>query len=312
MTDELRTLLAFARLPRLPRGSVKQLLAWTKSHGGPTASLRDAVAVIGLPAYTAAELDAALAKADQILTDCDKVGITIRPYGSPLYPTQLDRLSHPPTVLFTSGHLACELQPRVAVIGTRTPTPWGTRTAKTCAARIARAHGVVVSGLAIGIDTAAHAATVDAGGVTWAVLPSGLHAIPTSAQRTLAQRILESRGALISEYPPNEPAQRRYFVARDRIQAGLSDAVLIVESELGGGAMHTVRFARAAGVPVWATLPGGKTRAARDAGLCDVQRGPSELLRWGTAIRIASASQLDRMVRGLGAASRRACFTTGS
>jgi DNA protecting protein DprA len=169
----------------------------------------------------------------------------------------------------------------------------------------AEANAVVVSGLAPGIDTAAHEKAIAAGGRTWAVLAMGIDAIAAPSQRALAAKILDSGGALLSEYPPHAPARKHQFVARDRIQAGLSDAVLLVESELEGGAMHTVRFAQRAGVPIWVTLPRLHRPRARDnpasarSRLADVHRGPAKLLQSGTAIRVTSAKVLDRLIRSL-------------
>jgi DNA processing protein len=125
----------------------------------------------------------------------------------------------------------------------------------------------------------------------------GIDAIPDPSQRTLATQILDSGGALLSEYPPHAPARKHQFVARDRIQAGLSDAVLLIESELEGGAMHTVRFAQRSGIPIWAALP--RAHRANHNRLVDVHRGPSELVRSGSATRVTSAKALDRLIRSL-------------
>jgi DNA processing protein len=298
MTSDVRTIIALCQLPRMSGGSVRQLLASSQTQGSSIASLSEAVELLSPRRYSDDELGIALARADRILADCTRLGAVILTFGSPSYPAQLQRLAHAPTMLFVRGQFDGQTAPRIAVIGTRTPTAWGRRTAKTCAEQIVRTGGVVVSGLAPGIDTAAHAATVEAGGITWAVLASGLDAISTSSQRSLATRILDSGGALMSEYPPTTPAQRQYFVARDRIQAGLSDAVLMIESELGGGAMHTVRFAQRATVPVWVTFP-GETKSPHSVKAPTVQRGPWELLRQGAATRVSSAAALADMVCAL-------------
>ena len=157
----------------------------------------------------------------------------------------------------------------------------------------------MVSGLALGIDAAAQATSVEHQGPTWAVLAHGLHTVSPSSNRDLAKQIVNQGGALISEYPPGEPAQRHYFVERDRIQAGLSDAVLVIESDIDGGAMHTVRFAREARVPVWVTFPQTKMKTANGSDLPESQRGTWELLRKQAAIRVAGVKALDKMVRNL-------------
>jgi DNA processing protein len=104
----------------------------------------------------------------------------------------------------------------------------------------------VVSGLAFGCDAAAHRGCLDQGGYTAAVLPSGLDEIYPPQNRDLAARIAET-GCLLSEYPPGIRPARYRFVERDRLQSGLSDLVIVVESEIHGGAMHTAQFARRQG-----------------------------------------------------------------
>jgi DNA protecting protein DprA len=228
------------------------------------------------------------------------LGATVHFYGLPSYPSLLNRLSEPPALLFSIGQFDPSRKPRVAVIGTRKPTDWGLDTAKQCAGQITDTGGIVVSGLALGIDTAAQAATVEHHGTTWAVLAHGLHTVsPAASNRELAKKIVEQGGALISEYPPGEPAQRHYFVERDRIQAGLSDAVLVIESDIGGGAMHTVRFAREARIPVWVTCPQAKMETASDNDLPESQQGTWELLRTNMVTRVAGVKTLDQMVRNL-------------
>jgi DNA processing protein len=316
MTDDICTLLALSQLPRVPRGSVRRLMAWSAALGNALPSLLDAIAFLELQKPLPPALDHALTAADQVLDQCRALNITILQHGSAVYPTPLCRLAHPPVLLFVKGTFTWDRPPRIAVIGTRTPTSWGIRTARTCVDRIvacsragepAEANAVVVSGLAPGIDTAAHEKAIAAGGRTWAVLAMGIDAITAPPQRALAAKIIDSGGALLSEYPPHAPARKRQFVARDRIQAGLSDAILLIESELEGGAMHTVRFAQRAGVPIWVTLPRLQVHQprARDnpasarRRLADVHRGPSELLQSGTATRVTSAKALDHLIRSL-------------
>jgi DNA processing protein len=175
------------------------------------------------------------------------------------------------------------------------------KTAEECAATIADSRGVVVSGLALGIDAAAQAASVEHDGPTWAVLAHGLHIVSPSSNRELAKDILEKNGALVSEYPPGEPAQRHYFVERDRIQAGLSDAVLVIESGIDGGAMHTVRFAHDAHIPVWVTFPQTKLGDAEtnSRNLPEPQQGTWHLLCAKKAIRVPTVKALGRMLTDL-------------
>jgi DNA processing protein len=278
---------------------MKPVLARLKSLAVDAPSVSEAIGWLKPRAFSQAQIRTAMAQTDRILEQCHTLDIAVHAYGSLSYPAQLERLAQPPAVLFSRGRFDPELKPRVAVIGTRKPTSWGMKTAKACARQVAASQGVVVSGLAPGIDSAAHRAAIDCTGLTWAVLPHGLAApAATAAQRRLAEEMLDAGGALLSEYPPDARSERHYFVERDRIQAGLSDAVLLIESEPDGGAMHTVRFARQAKVPVWVTLPAAARHSDRGR-LPPVQRGPWQLLSQGNAIRVPSARALDGMIRAL-------------
>jgi predicted Rossmann fold nucleotide-binding protein DprA/Smf involved in DNA uptake len=144
---------------------------------------------------------------------------------------------------------------------------------------------VVVAGLALGIDTAAHASAVEAGGLTWAVLPSALDSIYPAANQALAARIVDTGGALVSEYPPGTRVRRTLFVERDRLQAALADAVLVIETGRTGGTQHTIRYARALDTPVWTTLPDEVLAGGQTAGELPVaQQGTWDLWRSGAAV----------------------------
>ena len=298
MSEDVRTALALSHLPRVGRVRLREMLVRLTSTGNDELTLSDALTRLQLSGFSAAHLDSAIGRADELIEQCRSLGVTVYTFGSPAYPSQLNRLSDPPALLFAVGQFDPRRKPRVAVIGTRKPTPWGIKTAKACAERIAEAHGVVVSGLALGIDTAAQAASVSHCATTWSVLAHGLHTVSPSSNRELAKKIVEG-GALISEYPPGEPARRHYFVERDRIQAGLADAVLVIESGINGGSMHTVRFARQVAVPVWVTFPNAKVGTARHDDLPESQQGTWELIRNRTATRVATVKALDKMIRDL-------------
>jgi DNA processing protein len=302
MSDNTRTVLALSRLPRIRRAQLKAILEHL-ADDRTAASWPESLERFkgSLPELSTKDLDVALAQADELLERCQSLGVALHPFGSPSYPPQLARLADPPALLFSIGRFDFQVKPRIAVIGTRKPTSWGVKTAKSCAAQIAESEGVVVSGLALGIDTAAQLVSVMRHRPTWAVLAHGLHTVLPSSNRKLARLIVEQGGALVSEYAPGEPAERHYFIERDRIQAGLSDAVLVIETGLDGGAMHTVRFARQAGVPVWATFPDTKMRAgeARRHELPKAQQGTWELLRTKRAARVATVKTLEQMTRDL-------------
>ena len=299
MAEAIQNVLALSQLPGVDRVRLRQAcarLSWDEHAGAP---LSDVVARLRLPGFSTMDLDSARARADILLDKCQSLEVTVHPFGSPSYPMQLERLAEPPALLFSKALFDPKRKPRIAVVGTRKPTQWGTKTAKACAGQIADAGGVVVSGLALGIDAAAQAAAVEHNGATWAVLAHGLHTVSPSSNRELAKQIIEHGGVLISEYPPGEPAQRHYFVERDRIQAGLADAVLVIESGVDGGAMHTVRFAQQARVPVWVTFPESKMHTMNRTNLPEPQQGTWKLLDTMAAIRVSSVKSLDKMVRGL-------------
>jgi DNA processing protein len=163
--------------------------------------------------------------------------------------------------------------PMIAVVGARSPSTYGRSVAHSFARAFANEGCCVVSGLARGIDAEAHRGALEAGGPTMAVLGCGIDRIYPHAHTTLAERIVLA-GAIVSEYAPGtEPAPWR-FPARNRIIAGLADAVVVVEAREISGALITADFALAYGVPVFA-VPGEITSA--------LSAGTNDLLRRGVA-----------------------------
>jgi len=157
------------------------------------------------------------------------------------YPAALRDIEDPPAVLWVSGSLPDPAR-RIAVVGTRAATAWGARTAERIATAAAHAGVSVVSGLALGIDIAAHRAVLRAGGHTTAVLGSGLDRVSPEEHRADAERIVEAGGCLLSEQLPGTPAGTRSLVARDRLQSGLCAATVLVQCGPTSGAMATARF----------------------------------------------------------------------
>lgn len=171
------------------------------------------------------------------------------------YPSALRSIPNPPAVLWVRGNLRSS--PAVAVVGTRHPTELGRRVAYG-AARIAVEVGLgVVSGLALGCDTLAHQAALDEGGYTVAILGGALLDPQPERNRPLAQRILESGGALVSEVPPWQAPLAGTLVARNRLQSGLSIGVVVAQTGRPGGALHTARFALEQGRPLIVPRPTG-------------------------------------------------------
>lgn len=185
-------------------------------------------------------------------------GITVLAINDVAYPLLLKRIADPPVLLYLRGSLsAISTLKAVAVVGTRTPTPAGTRVAEKVSGVLSKAGYTIVSGLAKGIDSHAHRGCLDANGNTIAVLanPLDVRSIYPAENRPLAEEIIDRQGALISEMPLGQMAHRSSFVLRDRIQSGLSLAVFPIQTDVEGGTMHTVRYAERDNRLIFCPLP---------------------------------------------------------
>lgn len=161
------------------------------------------------------------------------------------YPQRLTRLASPPETLFaTNTSLLDQLleRPVVGVIGARSVTPYGRLVTEKLVRELCEQGIVVVSGLALGVDGIAHTSALNAQGYTIAVLPGPLDEPFPVSHRTMAQRIIDQDGVLISEYPTGSQVNKTHFIARNRIIAGLSDVLLITEAGEQSGSLHTARF----------------------------------------------------------------------
>jgi DNA processing protein len=148
-----------------------------------------------------------------------------------------------PKTLYFIGSLPKERLPVVAIVGTRKPTSYGKEVTFNLAYKLAQKGVVIVSGLALGIDAIAHRAALEAGGVTIAVLANGLDTVYPATHKRLAEQIIESGGAIISEYPQGTLARDFQFLARNRIVSGLADAVIVTEAAARSGTLATVAHA---------------------------------------------------------------------
>jgi DNA processing protein len=162
--------------------------------------------------------------------------------GDPLFPTTLTELRVPPRELFALGNIDLLSEPLVAIVGTREASPYGTRAARTLASALARAGACVVSGLARGIDTAAHEGALDARGSTIAVLGSGVDIPYPASNRKLYERITR-HGLVLSEMPCGARPHKGSFPNRNRIIAALARATIIVEAGQHSGAKITANHA---------------------------------------------------------------------
>lgn len=199
-------------------------------------------------------------------------------------PHLLQALAQPPERLFVMGDLPALLErPRVAIVGSRKVSPYGRAITEQLAGELAEQGIIIVSGLAFGVDSIAHRAALEAGGTTIAVLPSPLNRIYPSSHHQLAQQIVQQGGALVSEYPSGTPTMKHHFIARNRLIAGLSDAVVVTEAALKSGSLHTARFALESGRDVLA-VPGAITSPTSE--------GTNNLLKAGAAVVTSAADVL--------------------
>lgn len=228
--------------------------------------------------------------------------MTVLARADPRYPTRVLDLPRPPDPLWYEGDATLLSRECIAIVGTRRMTPYGERVARELAIACADAGVVVVSGLAQGIDSAAHAAALDARGETIAVLGEGLASFdPHGRRRRLAMRIRE-RGCLVSEYPPLMPAQGWMFARRNATIAALARAVVVVEAPYGSGALITARETLALRRELYAvpgplgSAPSAGTNALIATGAARVLIGPKSL---GLRERATEPSPvLDRLAAG--------------
>lgn len=161
------------------------------------------------------------------------------------YPSQLAETENAPIILYKLGDADLESDHILAVVGTRKPTPYGLDFCNKLVDEIGDyfPDALITSGLAYGIDAAAHKKALEKGITTVAVVAHGLNMIYPAAHRNLAKAIVHAGGAILSEYPFDTKPYRPHFLARNRIVAGISDATVVVESNVKGGAMSTANFA---------------------------------------------------------------------
>lgn len=170
------------------------------------------------------------------------------------FPSQLRDIPNSPVTLYYRG-IINNTQPRIAIVGTRKASESGTKLAQKIAYECAMQNWCVISGLAFGIDAAAHQGALNAEGVTWAVLAHGLDTIHPKQHKLLAQKILIKNGCLLSEYKAKTPALPHHFLERNRIIAGVSTAVIVIEAPRASGSLVTARHAAQQQKPVF-VFPG--------------------------------------------------------
>ncbi|MDD3153533.1 MAG: DNA-processing protein DprA [Victivallaceae bacterium] len=209
-----------------------------------TASEQELASVKGIgPALAAAVATFPMEQLDEELRFVERSGVRIFTLDDPGYPQILNNIYDPPLCLYVRGELPAFGSSSVAIVGSRRMSAYGGKMARLFAEGAASAGFSVVSGLAFGVDAVAHQATLDANGITVAVLGGGLAKIHPQEHIPLAKAIVEHGGAVISEFPMRFPVSRTSFPRRNRIVAGLCANTIVIEAGLDSGAMITARLA---------------------------------------------------------------------
>jgi DNA processing protein len=279
LTDDLRDRLALHLVPGVGPRIMQALL---ERFGSPGSALRASAPQLSEVAHVGTKLVASIAAAasgEAVAAELEHVerhGVRLLPLGTPEYPARLVTIGDPPSFLYVRGELRAEDANAVALVGSRHPTAYGRRVVAQLAAGLVRAGLTVVSGLARGIDGAAHRAALEAGGRTVAVLAGGLSGIYPPEHAELAKEVAAS-GALVTESCMLQEPIAGLFHARNRIISGLSLAVVIVEAAERSGALITASHAADQGRPVLA-VPGPVDNPA-SAGCHDLMRKGAILCR---------------------------------
>jgi DNA processing protein len=294
---DLEAWLILLRAPGLGPATLRELLA---AHGGIRAALaaarrgahpracevacRDWLRAPDMPRI--ADDLAWLAEPGHSLLTCD----------SAEFPSLLDEAPGAPAALFVVGDATALWQPQVAIVGSRNATPGGNANAEAFARALGAAGFAITSGLAEGIDTAAHRGALEAGATTIAVLGTGPDRVYPARQAALA-RDIAAHGVLVSQFPPGTPAHETHFPRRNRVIAGLALGTLVVEAGTRSGALITARNATEAGREVFA-IPGSIHNP--------LARGCHQLIRQGAKLVETTAEIVDELARSR-AASAPAC-----
>lgn len=271
MKKLLRFWIWFAELKGMSLFAKRQLL---ETYPEPEELYRlESRAMTALPADIAEALqNKDLTKAERISRDCLAKDIHVLPFWGAAFPEKLRNIEDPPMVLYYKGKLPdWKAQPVIGVVGTRKASTYGMQTARLLSAQIAACGGLVVSGAASGIDSAAMEGAMDVQRPTIGVLGGGVDVVYPAANKDLYRKTTEN-GCLISEYPPGSRPWPGNFLHRNRIISGISDGVLVVEAPERSGALNTARHAFSQGRDMF-VVPG-------NLGV-DTCRGSNALLQEG-------------------------------
>jgi DNA processing protein len=277
--NEQRALIALSLVPGVGAGRIRALLAQFGSATAVMSASRTALTrVDGVGPQTAAAIVefGDYAAVDRQLERAAQIGATLIMPWDDRFPRRLRQIYDPPALLWMRGTLTPADGRALAIVGTRRCTEYGRRRAHRFAQDLAQHGFTIVSGLAYGIDAAAHRGALDAGGRTLAVLGSGVNRIYPSKHTDLARSILK-QGALLSEYALDTPPDASNFPERNRIVSGMTLGTLVVESHHEGGALITARMAVEQNREVFA-VPGDVGRKASVGTNRLIQRGHAKLV----------------------------------
>ena len=254
--DELRYWLALYTIPRCGLTTVLTLLKTFSTPKEILLASREALLNAGASASLINYLHHTDWKSVELsLRWLEKPQRYILPWGDTRYPMLLREIPYPPLILFVTGELSVLQQRQLAIVGARYPSPTGLEIAYQFANELSERGFAITSGLARGIDGAAHQGALAANGTTIAVLGSGLDNIYPNCHQSLAQTILKKGGVLLSEFLPCSLPKAAHFPRRNRIISGLSLGVIVIEASLKSGSLITAAYALEQGREVF-DLPG--------------------------------------------------------
>ena len=256
MTDQRAAYIALAMVPGMGPARLRTLLEACETplgaHAAPFAFLRALPRFS--PAIATAIKQTSVAAGQRLLEAAAGFGAQVLLPDDAAFPSSLAHIPDPPTLIFAQGDLALLGRPAAAIVGSRNHTNYGAQVCHAIVRSFAQAGGVVVSGMARGLDAVAHSAALDANGGTVGVLGNGLGVIYPAANRTLYERVA-AQGLLLTEFPPGERPNAGSFPRRNRLISGLTRVTVVVEAAEGSGALITADAALNQGREVLA-VPG--------------------------------------------------------
>lgn len=244
--DENRYVLALKLTPGIGDVLAKQLISYCGSAAAIFKEKKGTllkIPNIGDKTVKALTSTSFVNQAEGLISNCDKQNIAVIPYFHPDFPEKLKTINDAPLLIYTKGKSAFKESKMVGVVGTRNATNYGKQITEKIVEELMAHQAVVVSGLAYGIDISAHRAALKYNLPTVAVLAGGLDNIYPSVHKKSAQEMLENDGGWISEYPPGTKPEAHNFPSRNRIIAGMSEALIVVEAASKGGALITANIA---------------------------------------------------------------------